>query len=1189
MASNENLIPIPGRLHSVATEGHVSGANEIYDDTLQKDQATINAENNTTLEGKVNKEEGKGLSANDYSDAEKAKVSSHESALAAGGSVDTRIAAAVNALDAEASQEAGSDGLSLSVSEVDGKITSISGSIAPNTYDAYGAASTVKSGLLGDASTNYNTLGKIEDAIEGVEELIPLQATSSNQLADKEFVNDSVSTATATFRGTSEAGLTETQFLEWANSLTKDLNDYVFWNTVDTTGNTQYKRYKYDGTQWAFEYTLNNSSFTAAQWAAIESGMTEALKNKLVGLPTGTEISQQINAEAVARASADSDINATIGTDSTSGTVKGRIKVLEDAVGTGGSVDSRIADAKSEIKGSATSACDTLGKAEALIGAEQSRAQSAEAALDSEKADKATTLAGYGITDAYTKSETYTKTEVNGLVDTPHQEYVTVDAYASLPATGSKDTIYRVSNYNGSTSQVDASVYSEYAWNGTQYIFLCVKSQIGEVFDISVYNNNAKYADLATALNGGANIPQSLQKGGMSVKFVQSSDNKYVQYRLMSDTFNTTAANWQGVDEEPTAGSDNLVKSGGVYKSFDCPAFSAETTLGHMIKELYLTGINENLLYDIRDFGMYDNSRQTMVIYQGDTAVAQSDTVLGYDGVAEVWQLSNSGISGYVVYDLSPMSGIVMEYKNYINNKKVQMLTENSLIYTFLKNKELSDNVVPDIESIHSLVDATENNIINITETTIGWYNEDTSYYTVGYNKPFEKDSVIERIELGYNVTGLSVGTSMDVVYGLIDQRGWFIKDGELPCVISAINGNVITLSPSVKKTIKAGRMIVVNCGEKWDIWGTYPPTSITEEYGALIHVNLNNLPTGVTQRTDVALCNFRVYVTEVDSIFATDYDLNVLDEKVSYVSEAVAASKVFIDSATGDRYLLVVTNGNLVLRSLQLNKILVLGNSMTEHGDSPGIWWGNGRGMAASVDATQYTSIISAKTGAVVDKGNYAGFETSYSPNYDFASNMPISNGNSYNLVIVQLFENAAYNDTMQASWEALYDYIRTQCPNAQIVQVIGWYEQQKANAVQAAAVAKGVTILNCNTEISLGEYTLGDYVTGYDGSYHAIENSGVSSHPSDIGMFGIAKRVLDLYMIDADDVMKNITIGGISGGTIEVPYSKWVVGGVVNVRVTSGTINSVAVNNGSVNVTKQDSTHFTFVMPNEDVVITT
>lgn len=46
---------------------------------------------------------------------------------------------------------------------------------------------------------------------------------------------------------------------------------------------------------------------------------------------------------------------------------------------------------------------------------------------------------------------------------------------------------------------------------------------------------------------------------------------KYVQYRYMETvttaaTF-TNVANWQGVDEEPTSGSDNLVKSGGVAES----------------------------------------------------------------------------------------------------------------------------------------------------------------------------------------------------------------------------------------------------------------------------------------------------------------------------------------------------------------------------------------------------------------------------------------------------------------------------------------------------------------------------------------------------------------------------------------------------------------------------------------------
>lgn len=42
---------------------------------------------------------------------------------------------------------------------------------------------------------------------------------------------------------------------------------------------------------------------------------------------------------------------------------------------------------------------------------------SAISTLESGKADKATTLAGYGITDAYTKTETYTQTEVNALLE----------------------------------------------------------------------------------------------------------------------------------------------------------------------------------------------------------------------------------------------------------------------------------------------------------------------------------------------------------------------------------------------------------------------------------------------------------------------------------------------------------------------------------------------------------------------------------------------------------------------------------------------------------------------------------------------------------------------------------------------------------------------------------------------------
>lgn len=55
------------------------------------------------------------------------------------------IAAAIQGLDANLTQTAGADGLALSLTQVDGVVTAISGSIAANTYDAYGSAATAES------------------------------------------------------------------------------------------------------------------------------------------------------------------------------------------------------------------------------------------------------------------------------------------------------------------------------------------------------------------------------------------------------------------------------------------------------------------------------------------------------------------------------------------------------------------------------------------------------------------------------------------------------------------------------------------------------------------------------------------------------------------------------------------------------------------------------------------------------------------------------------------------------------------------------------------------------------------------------------------------------------------------------------------------------------------------------------
>ena len=126
----------------------------------------------------------------------------------------------------------------------------------------------------------------------------------------------------------------------------------------------------------------------------------------------------------------------------------------------------------------------------------------------------------------------------------------------------------------------------------------------GGVFDISAFKavggTLATYADLASALGtGGANVPESVRKGGMSIKYVRSSDNKYVQCRYMGTEItgspnpflNTT--NWQGVDDEPTDGSDNLVKSGGIANAIqklslvNNGGYNTSVGIGNIVSETY--------------------------------------------------------------------------------------------------------------------------------------------------------------------------------------------------------------------------------------------------------------------------------------------------------------------------------------------------------------------------------------------------------------------------------------------------------------------------------------------------------------------------------------------------------------------------------------------------------------------------
>lgn len=230
--------------------------------------------------------------------------------------------------------------INTTLGDIEGDITDINSDISDlqsdvgtiQSYIPSNASSSNQLAVHSDITAIQGNITSIDGRVTTIEGKIPTQASTTNQLADKEFVNSSIATNTANFIGTFS---NVSSLLAYSGTLTN--NDYAFvmnsvitnngsdWTTfsdldnfnkdlvtnfdyawvingtkfdlyrfgittqtwgsratniskTDVTLVTAYNRYKYNGdtSEWIWEYTLNNSSFTASQWAAINSTITSA-------------------------------------------------------------------------------------------------------------------------------------------------------------------------------------------------------------------------------------------------------------------------------------------------------------------------------------------------------------------------------------------------------------------------------------------------------------------------------------------------------------------------------------------------------------------------------------------------------------------------------------------------------------------------------------------------------------------------------------------------------------------------------------------------------------------------------------------------------------------------------------------------------------------------------------------------
>ena len=496
-------------------------------------------------------------------------------------------------------------------SEVDAELVRLENEKQDNiTVDGVpteGSGNPVSSGAV------YTADKALSDAIEAILLLIPSAASSLNQLADKTFVRDSIDTSTATFRGTFNvvsdlhlsASATHAQIEAALNALSlgADTNDYCFVQVPDSDSTENIKvteRYKFNGTGWAYEYDLNNSGFTSDQWAAINSNITALLVTKLSQLPT---------ADALAALLAGKQDNLTFDDEPTSGSnnpvksggiyarnneIVALINALDAAkqdkltfdstpingssnpVTSGGvyeaiylvqvtlaGLDGRLVNAESAITvltenvGILRTLYQALNQSDIIVGA----LPSTGVANTVYRVPGTSSYADWMYDGAWVKLAEYTTLDgylYKGIAVPTGSPAASADKMFYFALTAGKYT-----NFGGLTVTEGITVlkYDGANWTKEQL------SYSDGIFDVTAYSGRS-FASLDALLSDediNNLIPAAVRKPGMSIKFEDSSDNKYVQYRLMADTFNTTPANWQGVDDEPTAGSDNLVKSGGLY------------------------------------------------------------------------------------------------------------------------------------------------------------------------------------------------------------------------------------------------------------------------------------------------------------------------------------------------------------------------------------------------------------------------------------------------------------------------------------------------------------------------------------------------------------------------------------------------------------------------------------------------
>lgn len=270
-------------------------------------EADLDTKLSTAISDEQSRAEDAESALNDAITAETTRAEKAETDL------DTKLTTAINAetTRAEAAEKTLDDKIAAETTRAEKAEsdleTSLTAAVDAETARAEAAEATLTTALSTETTrattaeatlqTNINAEKTAREAadtalsarVKTIEDEIPAAASATNKLADKAFVNSTIQTATANFRGNwadwAAVPSVDTGYPEdYANSRVPTINDYLVVSDASDYTDKELSgtwRFKYTGTWaedgkngWLPEYQVNEEPLTMAQLDALNSGIT---------------------------------------------------------------------------------------------------------------------------------------------------------------------------------------------------------------------------------------------------------------------------------------------------------------------------------------------------------------------------------------------------------------------------------------------------------------------------------------------------------------------------------------------------------------------------------------------------------------------------------------------------------------------------------------------------------------------------------------------------------------------------------------------------------------------------------------------------------------------------------------------------------------------------------------------------